>query len=477
MERNEINGTDECRRDDMENVKAELSGKDTNFREGSLNGSLWKVILSVGLPLAFYQSLNQLFKILDTMMASHISSRSVSAVAYLSQISIFLSSIGAGLAVGSGIKISRAYGEGDYRMVKRRVSSLYAICVVTGLVILAVIFPFVEEFLALAGTPAALIEEGCAYFRVELVCLVVQVFNGVYISVERARGNSGRIMYLNLMVIGVKLGLTAFFVYGLEGDLVMISWASLISQVCLMIFGVARGLMESDNAFGFSLKAVTLKREVVGPMLSQSFPVMVEKMAFAFGKTVVNAMSVSYGELTVGALGVSNNLGGINTNPQNGIQEGGASIISQNMGAGKPERAVAAFWRVLILNLIIGGVFMTLTLLGLDQLAGLFDGGDPQFHQLIMDVYQYEALGALTLGVNSAVMSLLYGLGKTKLTLAINFSRVFIFRIPVLWALQRFTTLGAESVGIVMLVSNVSVGVVAAAVAAVVLRGMRRNRF
>lgn len=440
-----------------------------------MNGSLWKVTLSVGLPLAFYQSLNQLFKLLDTIMASHIGSRSVSAVAYLSQISIFLSSIGAGLAVGSGIKISRAYGEGDYQMVKRRVSSLYAICVVTGLVILAGIFPFVEEFLALAGTPETLIREGCAYFRVELVSLVVQVFNGVYISVERARGNSGRIMYMNLMVIGVKLGLTAFFVYGMEGNLVMISWASLISQVLLLVFGVARGLMESENAFGFSLKAVTLRREVVGPMLSQSFPVMVEKMAFAFGKTVVNAMSVAYGELTVGALGVSNNLGGINTNPQNGIQEGGAAIISQNMGAGKPERAIAAFWRVLALNLAIGGLFMTLTLLGLDWLAGLFDGNDPVFHQMIMDVYRYEALGALTLGVNSAVMSLLYGLGKTKLTLAINFSRVFIFRIPVLWALQRFTTLGAESVGIVMLVSNVSVGVVAAAVGAVVIRKLRRT--
>ena len=35
----------------------------------------------------------------------------------------------------------------------------------------------------------------------------------------------------------------------------------------------------------------------------------------------------------VGAMGVSNNLGGITTNPQNGFQEGAASIISQNLGA------------------------------------------------------------------------------------------------------------------------------------------------
>lgn len=443
----------------------QLSERDRRFREESLNGNLWKVILSVGTPLALYQSLNQVFKLLDTMMASHISSESVSAVAYLSQISIFLSSIGTGLAVGAGIKISRAYGEGDYRMVKRRVSSLYAICGVVGAIILAIILPFVEAFLSFAGTPDELIAVGSEYFRVELIVLVVQIFNNVYISVERARGNSKRIMYLNMIVIVIKLAVTALFVYVLDGTLVMISYASLISQLCLFVFGIVNSLKKENNTFGFSIKEITLKKDVVLPMITQSFPVMVEKMAFSFGKTVINAMSVMYGALTVGALGVSNNIGGINTNPQNGFQEGAASVISQNMGAGKTERAISAFKKVLVINVLVGAFFMTLTLLNLDFIATWFDSGDVEFHQLIKDVYGYEAFGAITLGINSAVMALLYGLGKTKTTLWINFSRVFVFRIPVLWMLQNFTDIGAKSLGIVMLVSNISVGVVAVVVA------------
>jgi Na+-driven multidrug efflux pump len=67
-------------------------------------------------------------------------------------------------------------------------------------------------------------------------------------------------------------------------------------------------------------------------------------------------------------------------------------------------------------------------------------------------------------------MAFLYGIGKTRLTLWINFSRVFVFRIPVLWFLQKFTDIGAKSVGIVMLVSNISVGVVAAVVAFIEVR-------
>ena len=58
-------------------------------------------------------------------------------------------------------------------------------------------------------------------------------------------------------------------------------------------------------------------------------------------------------------------------------------------------------------------------------------------------------------------MALLYGIGKTKLTLAINFCRVFVFRVPVLWFLQSFTSMGSLSVGVVMAVSNIATGVFA----------------
>lgn len=456
-------------------TKATLSPKDEAFRNFSLHGSMWKVVLQVGTPLALYQSLNQVFKILDTMMASHISSASVSAVAYLSQINLMLSALGKGLAVGAGIKISLAYGKGDYKMVKERVSSLYILSILMGAAVLLGILPFTEQFLKMAGTPNELIAVGKQYFAVELVTMVITFMNNVYIAVERARGNSKRILYLNMIVIVVKLSLTAFFVYVLDGDLVMIAFASLASQVSLFIFALINSRDRDENAFGFSLKAVTARKEVVFPMVASGIPVIVEGMAFSFGKIVVNSMSTVYGALTVGALGVSNNIGGLTSNPQNGFQEGTASVISQNMGAGNCKRAIDAFKKTMCINIVIGIVFYAATIHYLDFISGLFDGNDEIFHGMIMEVYRFEALGAITLGINASVLALLYGLGKTRLTLAINFSRVFIFRIPVLWFLQKYTGFGSESVGIVMMVSNISVGIVAVIVAFFVIRRLKKN--
>ena len=452
--------------------KVKLNKRDERYLNMSLNDNMWKVILYIGTPLAMYQMLSQIFAILDTMMAAHISKESVSAVAYLSQVNHILSAVGGGLAVGAGIKISHAFGQGDFDLVKKRVSSLYILCLSVGVLMLAGILPFTGQFLRLAGTPEGLIAVGTSYFIVQLLTMVITFLNNVYIAVERARGNAKLIFKLNLMVILTKLSLTAFFVYILNSGLVMIAVASLISQFVLLVIAVYNSL-KGDSAFGFSLSSVSKERRVIGPMIQNSVPVIAEKALFAFGKTIVNAMCTLYGDLMVGAMGVSNNLGGFTTMPQNGYQEGCASIISQNFGARKYERVLKAFYATMLINIFLGAVISGFEIWQMDFFASLFDSGSLEFHEMIKLVYRYEALGAVPLGINSAVMALLYGLGRTKLTLIVNIARVFVFRIPVFWFLQNFTSFGEASVGIVMMVSNISVTVMSSLVAFLVIRSYK----
>lgn len=455
-------------------MQASLSKKDEKFREFSLNGPMGKVVMQVGLPLALYQSLNQLFKILDTMMASHIGASTVSAVSYLSQINLMLSALGGGLAVGASIKVSQAYGAGDFELVKRRVSTLFAMCAMLGFGMLLILVPFTPQFLRLMNTPEEFIKEGSTYFILELLALVIIFFNNVYIAIERARGNSRRILFLNMAVIVVKFSLTAWFVYGLHGDINMISLATILSQSFMLLAAVIN-LNQKGNAFGFSLKAISFKQEVTVPMLRLSFPVIVEKAAFAMGKVVINSMSTVYGSLTVGALGVSNNIGGITTTPQNGFQEGESAIISQNLGAENPLRALSAFKWSLLINVFIGAFFMSLSLFFIGPLSKFFAGENTEFAGMIAEIYRWEAFGAVPLGVSAAVLGLLYGFGKTKITLFVNFCRVFVFRVPVLWGLQKFTDLGNVSAGIVMAVSNIATGVLTAVVAVVEIHKICRK--
>lgn len=445
----------------------QLSRKDKEFRKFTLNGNMWKVLWQVAMPLCLYQCLGQVFGVLDTMMASHIGSNTVSAVAYLAQINSIISAVGGGLAVGASLKISEAYGQGKYDLLKKRVSTLYAMCGILSVCILMII-PFANQVLAFAKTPPELIAEGSTYFRLQLFGMVVMFFNNVFIAIERARGETKLIMKLNIVVILAKTSLTALFVYVLQGSIVTMSLATIISQSLLMAVALLR-MKKEHNAFGFSLKFISFRKNLTWPMILQSVPLIVERSLFSAGKLMVNSMSTLYGVLTVGALGVSNNLGGFAAAPQNGLQEGAASVISQNLGAGRFDRAMDAFKKVMVYNVAAGAIAYAIAMGFLPQISGAFSKNDPEFQRLIAEIFTFEAMGFIPLGINSSVMALLYGLGKTKISLIISMSRVFIFRVPVLWFLQHFTSIGSESVGIVMMVSNVSVAFVAVLAAAIVI--------
>lgn len=457
----------------MKSEGTSLTNKDKQNREYILNANMWSVVFRICFPLALFQSLSQIFKILDSQMAAHISSEAVSAVAYLSQLNMAINAVGGGLAVGASLKISETYGAGDYQKVKHQVSTLYMICGVLGAIILLVFVPFAEPFLRMAKTPDEFIVVGKQYFIIETFSLVIMFFNNVYIAIERARGNSRRILNLNVLIIVVKLSLTAWFVYGLQGDVTSIAIATLLSQLALFAIAI-KNMGGKEGIFGFSKKAISVNRDVASPMIIISLPVIVEKFSFAIGKVIVNSMSTGYGALTVGALGISNNIGGLTTNPQNGFQEGGAAIISQNLGAKKYDRAFDAFKKILVCNIIIGAVGYVLTMANLHIISAGFAKNDATFQGLIEHIYRYEAMGAVALGVHASVMALLYGYGLMKYTFFVNFMRVFAFRVPVLWFLQNYTNVGSDSVGIVMMISNIGVGVLSSFIVFIELRKIRK---
>ena len=457
---------------------AKVSIKDEQFRSFAISGHPLKVLFQSCMPLALFQALQSVFKILDALMASHIGSDQVSAVAAMSQITLMITALGTGLAVGGSIKISAAYGQGDYETVQKRVATVYAMAVAVSVVVAAVLIPFAPGFLRLLQTPENLIAAGTGYFRIEILTLVINFFNTVYIAIERSRGHAQKILWLNMVVIAVKLSLSAFFVYAVQGGLILIAVATLAGQLLLLGFALF-SMGRDEGAFRFSPQNICWKRDTVLPILNLSYPVSAEKMLFAAGKVVVNAMSGRYGGLTVGALGISNNIGGLTTSWQMGLTDGAAPLISQNRGAGKHRRTLQLYFWLVGLDVLIGAVGLLIMTPALPWVAQVFaqskNAMDPQFRDMIVSIHRWEMLGYVTLGINSATIALLLGYGYSKLTMILNVMRVFVFRVPVLWAFQQFTNIGVEAVGLTMMISNICTGLTAIVIAIPVIIRIRKR--
>ena len=146
---------------------ANIDKRDLDFREQALSGSMWRLIFKVCIPLSIFQAISQLFSIIDTLMASHISSTAVSTVVYLVQVNNFIAAIGSALAVGGSITIAHAYGAGEFDKVRKALSTVIAIAFLISLIIIALL-PFSKDLLRVTGTPDEFIKEGSAYFSISI---------------------------------------------------------------------------------------------------------------------------------------------------------------------------------------------------------------------------------------------------------------------------------------------------------------------
>ena len=427
------------------------------FREYSISGNLYLLILKVGTPLAVFALFNTLFSILDTMMASHLGTIDVSTVAYMNQLRMVLNAIGTGLITGSMILINREYGAADNEKASILINTLVRlILIISALFIL--MLPLTPWLLKAISTPEEFIEEGSLYFIVLMVATVINFINLIYINIEKTRGRTSVIMILNIITMVIKLVLSALFIYVMDKGIVYIAIATLITYTIFAIYSLFH-LFDRSSIFRVIPSLIFKARKgYAKSIVDLSYPVAVEDSAFSLGRVVVNSLAGGYGAKMIGALGISNNVSGIAANFENGFSDASSSIVSQNYGAGKYKRAVSAYKANIVITLAASVLAISILFLINDFLLDIFatskSGYDMAFKNTIKEIFIYDSIGCLGIALNGAGMDFLLGLGKTKITLLLNFLKIFVFRIPVLFILQMFIEDGATALGVMMLISN-----------------------
>ncbi|MCX7657001.1 MAG: MATE family efflux transporter [Treponemataceae bacterium] len=446
-----------------------------NRRDFILTGDLWGVVIQIGLPLVFYNGISQVFSFLDTVIAASMGASVVSIVSFVSQIQSLFTALSAGLGVGGGVLIARALGAHDIRTVHRLIGSLWMLILGILTVILTLSLPLAPWILRRFNMPEELLNVGVFLFRIELVGLVFVFINTIYFAIERAHGNTGRIFWWNLLILSTKLGTTLLFVHILRLGPLSLSWASLIAQALVSILAGGTFIKHEGKAIFKTIQRERFRITELKTIVSLSTPVFLEKFIFNYGKAVVNSMSAAYGSMAIGALGVSNRIGGLVTMPPIGFQEAEATIISQNLGNRNQKRAFETFKITCAINIVLGIFFFILMSICKDTLIHLFARGDPLFSEEIAKVYNYERYASVLLAISSSVMGLLYGFGYTRISMILNLLRLFVFRIPPLWYFQKYTTLKTEGLGLSMMISNMMMGISAIIAALLVIHRWKKE--
>lgn len=448
--------------------------KQLEKRDYLLHGNMWQVTVSLALPVVFYNLCNYFYGIYDMLLVQSAGIGDAADIIVLDQIKNMISTVGGALATGGGIVIARRFGAKQISQARHGANTLFTLALAVAAVTLLFI-PFGEPFLVLFRTDPTTIENAMGYYNVQIITLVITTVNSAMISIQKAKGDTVKLLQMNLVVIAVKLSLTTLFAFG-PFENVTATWlaaSTLMAQLCMFCMGL-RICLRKNDILQVSLRRLNLDRQEVFQIVRLAIPVFMGNFLFSFGKVYVNAVATEhYGKMCVGALGISNTIAGLLPTITNSLADSGGVIVSQNFGNRNLER-IKRFLKVDITYVTGICLVGTAVLFWLKEpIAVFFAPKDPVYQQMIVTIFSWECLDVLFLGLSGVSNAVFNGMGKTKVTMSFSMLRLFGLRIPVLLFLMHVVGMDYAACGVAMFVSNVVPGLVEIPAVNIFLRRFR----
>ena len=444
-------------------------------REAILNGNLWKTILLVSMPILIYNLCNYLYGIYDMMVVQSANIGDAADIVVLDQIKNMISTVGGALATGGGILVSRRYGENKMSEAKRCANCLFSIALIVAGVTLLFI-PIGVPFLKLLQTDQSTIDNAMGYYNVQITILSITTINNIFIALEKSKGNTLKLFVLNFGVIIIKISLTTLFAFG-PFENVTVTWLA-VATLCAQLFLFFAGLFylfRPSNILRIQFKSLNFNKSDSLMILKLSLPVFIGRFLFSFGKVYINSVATSvYGKTCVGALGISNTMAGLLTNMINSFEDGGSTIVSQNYGNANGRRIRKFFFINMVYLVSMATIGMIICYILKEEVAKFFAPGDDLYQEMIVNIFKWECLDIVFTGIQAVGLSIFYGFGKTKITMALSMSQLFAFRIPTLLIGIYWIHMNYEACGVAMFVSNALTGTIAFVLALIFILRMHK---
>jgi Na+-driven multidrug efflux pump len=131
--------------------------------------------------------------------------------------------------------------------------------------------------------------------------------------------------------------------------------------------------------------------------------------------------------------------------PSGGIANAAATLMGQNLGAGKPERSEQAVWTTIIINIIFLGVVSLFFLVFPEFFVSLFIS-EADVVSVGADCLRIISAGFVFYGTSMVIIHAMNGAGDTTTPTKLNIVFFWLVELPLAFVLAKWA--GLESLGV-----------------------------
>ena len=340
---------------DKKRKKETMSSSAKSLTEGPLA----KQILLVSLPLALSNLLQVLFNMSDVAVVGRFAGST--ALGSVGSTSIFVTLFTGfliGLSNGINVLVARFYGARHADDVEKTVHSALLVSIAAGVLLLLIGLLGSPALLHLLNTKEDLYPGAVLYLRVYFLGMPALALYNYGNAIFSAIGETKKPLYY-LCIAGVlNILLNLFFVIVCHLDVVGVALASAISQ-CVSAFLVLRALTRVQDCYALDFHKVALDPATTQRILALGLPAGFQNAVFAIANLFIQAGVNSFDSLMVKGNSAAANADNMIYDAMAAFYMACASFMSQNYGAGKPDRVKKSYFIALAysfgVGLVLGG--------------------------------------------------------------------------------------------------------------------------
>ena len=449
---NQVSGKGNDVRSLFRDIVEAVSGSEQDFTEGKLS----RAVLLLSIPAVLEMIMESVFVIADIFFVSRLGADSVATVGITESMVTIIYAIAIGLGTATTSLVSRRIGEKHNEEASRTAFQ----AIITGLVVSVIIgVPgalYAEKLLSLMGASKNITANLAGYTRIMLGGNVVIMMLFIINAIFRSAGDAA--VAMKVLWIGniINIILDPCFIFGLG----IFPQMGVTGAAVATSIGRGTAVMVQFYLLFFGKKRIRLSLK----QLHLDFSIMLKLLRLSFGSIGQNLIGTTswialvriisiFGSEVVAGYTIAIRIIGFTLLPSWGISNAASTLVGQNLGAKKPERAEKAVWVTGWINMILLGTIGLVLVIFPDNFIRLFISDENVMKSGILCL-RIVSIGFVAYGLGMVLVNSFNGAGDTSTPLKINILAFWMVEIPLAYILALKAGLNEEGVFIAIVIAE-----------------------
>ncbi len=421
-----------------------------DLTSGSISENIWRLAI----PIMAGVILQNAFNIVDMIFVGRLGPEAIAAVAMSGILIGIIMIVLMGVSIGTTAMVARAVGAGNIKEAENIAAQSLFMGVIGSAILGVCGFFLAEPLLVLFGASGNVVSLGTFYIKISAVGSVTMFLLFLINAILRGAGDALSPMKFLMVSAGLNIILDPILIFGMFGFPAMGVSGSALATVVARTVGMVWGLhtiLNGRTVIHLKLKTAKLRFSTMLKIARIGIFSSLQMASRQISGLILMRIVAMFGTFAVASFGIGMRLLMLVLMPGFGFAQSAVTLVGQNLGAGKPERAEKSAWLATGYFEIMIVVFSIIFIAFSGNIIAIFNT-HPEVIRIGSSCLHMLSFAFVFIPLSLVLGRAFMGAGDTLTPLVITGISLFGFQIPLAFLLSR--SMATDGVWLAIAVSH-----------------------